>query len=605
MTESPPETELPDRSRKARMELLQGAALHWSHWLVVSFSLLLTFGAWYIADAQVDEKNRLEFERQSEQVVVLVQERMHLYENALWGGVALIDSHQGDLAYETWRDFATSLNIDKAYPGINGIGIIFNVDPAALPAFLQEQRDSRPSFKVHPEHDQMDYWPITYIEPIEPNKQAVGLDMAFEANRYAAVKKARDTGQAQVTGPITLVQDAKQTPGFLFYAPFYQGGKKPDTQEDRRNASHGVTYAPFIMGKLMQGTLASANRQVNITITDKDTLLYGDATDNVAEQSNVDPSPLYSKVVEVAMYGRIWRFHIESSLSFRRAVSSSQPLIILGGGLLIDALLLALFMVLVRANRRALTYADSVTFELREQSGQLARSNKDLEQFAYLASHDLKAPLNSINQIVGWIEEDCAHLLPEPSKKHLDLLKSRSKRLMKLLTDLLEYSQVGRVTYELTTANVAQIAAENLAMMGAQDRFQLEAPDQDILVLKVPFETVMRNLISNTIKHHDQTTGKIVIKCFQQDNGYRISYEDDGPGIPDDMHGKALEMFQTLRPRDQVEGSGMGLSLIKKIMEHVGGSLRIETGRKRGLHITVFWPLLQDGDHLLNNPQGR
>ena len=66
--------------------------------------------------------------------------------------------------------------------------------------------------------------PITYIEPVSTNAKAVGLDMAHEANRYAAAKQARDSGVARITGPIVLVQDEQHTPGFLFYAPFYRGG---------------------------------------------------------------------------------------------------------------------------------------------------------------------------------------------------------------------------------------------------------------------------------------------------------------------------------------------------------------------------------------------
>jgi CHASE1-domain containing sensor protein/two-component sensor histidine kinase len=582
----------PTMSTDARRALVQGTVLHWTHWLAVGCSLLLTFGAWYVADKQITEKNRLEFERQALQVVDLVQERMQLYENALRGGVAFIDANDGTVDHPKWREYAESLHIDLAYPGINGIGVIFNVKPDELPAYLAAERKHRPSYQIHPDHNQDEFWPITYIEPETPNQKAVGLDMAFETNRYTAVKKARDTGLPQVTGPITLVQDSRQTPGFLFYSPFYRSGAIPESVEERQSSVVGVTYAPFIMSKLMRGTLSRGNRQVQIKISDGADLLYNDAAET-GHDASVDPSPLFSTLTDLEIYGRTWTFDIDTNLAFRAAYSSSQPLFILGGGLLIDVMLLGLFIALIRANRKALKYADQMTDELKEQSDLLARSNADLEQFAYIASHDLKAPLNSINQIVGWIEEDCEDILPEESKKHLELLKSRSKRLMKLLTDLLEYSQVGRISHETRAVNIQKTAQDVLSLLGANEKFGLEAPDTTIQIPGVPFETIVRNLLSNTVKHHDGEAGKIQIRCNLAEAGYELEFEDDGPGIPDDLHEKAMAMFQTLRPRDQVEGSGMGLSLVKKIVETYDGTIRIVRNRQRGLEIHIFWPTAQ------------
>ena len=358
----------------------QGAALHWVHWLVIAFSLLLTIVAWYISSDQIKQKNRLEFMRQTEQVVDLVVERMQLYENALWGGVALMDANQGNVDYPTWKQYADSLNIDAAYPGINGIGVIYYLPVEEREAYLAEQHKLRPEFKIHPQHSRAELWPITYIEPVKPNLNAVGLDIAFEDNRYTAVAKARDTGRAQVTGPIILVQDAKKTPGFLFYAPFYKNGAKPETTEARRKEVVGATYAPFIMSKLMRGTLATANRQVHMRISDGGEELYMDQENSVQHASDIDPAPLFTTVVDMPVYGRTWQFEFESGRSFRAAHSSSQPLFILLGGIVIDILLLLLFVTLGRSTRRALTYADEVTADLRARSAELSSSNDKLEQ---------------------------------------------------------------------------------------------------------------------------------------------------------------------------------------------------------------------------------
>ena len=121
MTAIHPENTSANDTRKL---LVQRGSLHWVHWSVVILSVILTIGAWYISSEQVAEKNQAEFRRQAEQVITLVEERMHLYENALWGGVAFIDASRKKTTYNQWLAYASSVHIDEVYPGINGIGII-------------------------------------------------------------------------------------------------------------------------------------------------------------------------------------------------------------------------------------------------------------------------------------------------------------------------------------------------------------------------------------------------------------------------------------------------------------------------------------------------
>lgn len=218
-------------------------SLRCMHWLVVASSLLLTLGAWYVSQHQVDEKAQARFDYQIRQVVGQITERMQKYEDALWGGVAAINSQSNGIDYKEWKRFADTLHIDTKYPGINGIGVIFHVPPEKLEGYLAEERELRPDYNIHPKHDKNEYWPITYVEPVATNAKAVGLDIAFETNRHEAAKKARDTGLAQITAPIVLVQDAKKTPGFLFYAPFYEGNTIPATLEERQKKFIGMVLS--------------------------------------------------------------------------------------------------------------------------------------------------------------------------------------------------------------------------------------------------------------------------------------------------------------------------------------------------------------------------
>ncbi len=253
-------------------------SLYWYHWLILSCSLLLTFTAWHLVADQQREKTWLQFDYQSNQIIQLVQERMGQYEEALLAGVAMIDATHDDIDFFRWKTFASALSIEERYPGINGIGVIYYIPPERLDGYLTEMRQLRPNYGIHPPHKQNEYWPITYIEPLASNKEAEGLDMAHETNRFSAAKKARDTNSSQITGPIILVQDKKRTPGFLFYAPFYKSGSAHTTMEEHREVFKGLVYAPFIMEKLMQGTLQNKQRLVHFNIRDGEGLLYNELT---------------------------------------------------------------------------------------------------------------------------------------------------------------------------------------------------------------------------------------------------------------------------------------------------------------------------------------
>ncbi|MGB5580811.1 MAG: CHASE domain-containing protein, partial [Woeseia sp.] len=430
---------------EAERDRLAGAArLHWFHWLIVVLSGVLTLAAWYFAKNQVNEKNELRFEREATQVVELVKERMQKYEDALWSGVAAIHVAGGDISYDQWRSFADSLHIEKKYAGINGIGVIKQVPREFVLSHIARQRSVRPGYSVHPDHSAPELLPIVFIEPEAPNAQAVGLDIAHEANRYAAAQRSRDTGTAQITGPIVLVQDSGSTPGFLFYAPFYQSTELA-TVSERRESFVGMVYAPFVVKKLMEGTLDKDKRHVGITLADQGQVIYDE---NQSVDSDFDISPLFRQSINLELYGRTWTFDIQSTRAFRTAASSNQPTFILLGGLLIDSMLLTLFFMLSRASRHTLNFADRMTLALRHKADALAESNADLERFAYVASHDLKTPLRGIADLTTYLEEDLETYLASADAnpdvaKNFGRLRQQTRRMESLIKGILEYSSVG------------------------------------------------------------------------------------------------------------------------------------------------------------------
>ena len=228
--------------------------------------------------------------------------------------------------------------------------------------------------------------------------------------------------------------------------------------------------------------------------------------------------------------------------------------------------------------------------EREELITMLEKSNKDLDQFAYVASHDLKSPLNAIQKIINWIEEDCLDLIPEKSKEHFTLLKSRAQRMSQLLVDLLQYSRIGRYEYKSEMLDLEDLSNNIFELVGLPKKFSYEVEKVKLTVPRIPFEIVLRNLISNAIKHHDKETGMVKIDCETIRQYYVLKVSDDGSGIPPSLQKRAIEMFQTLQSRDVVEGSGMGLAIVKRILEHYDGYLSIDSDGKNGTTIIVKWP---------------
>ena len=218
--------------------------------------------------------------------------------------------------------------------------------------------------------------------------------------------------------------------------------------------------------------------------------------------------------------------------------------------------------------------------ELEAKQAELIRSNRDLEQFAYVASHDLKAPLRAIELLVQWIREGLEGYDKNNVQENLSLLERRTQRLSKLLDDLLAYSRAGRKVGQCRETDCNALVQDTIQLVNAPEGFEIavRGPLPVLVTYPTPLEQVLLNLINNAVKHHPGPTGRIEIACEEQDDRFVFSVEDDGAGIPQEYAERVFEMFQTLKPRDQVEGSGMGLAIVKRIVAWQGGKVWFEPG---------------------------
>ncbi len=220
-----------------------------------------------------------------------------------------------------------------------------------------------------------------------------------------------------------------------------------------------------------------------------------------------------------------------------------------------------------------------------------AASAQDLDNFAYAASHDLRAPLRAIDSLATWIAEDNGATLAQKSREHLDKMRQRVGRMERLLDDLLEYSRAGRMRGEVEEVDIAQLLEETVARLSPPNGFEVKitAEIESLRTNRSELAVVLGHLIENAIRHHDRTDGRVEVTVRDRGSYLEFSVSDDGPGIEPRFQSRVFAVFETLRPRDDVEGTGVGLSVVKKIVESRDGEISLESEGDRGTTFTFTW----------------
>jgi len=233
----------------------------------------------------------------------------------------------------------------------------------------------------------------------------------------------------------------------------------------------------------------------------------------------------------------------------------------------------------ITERRQAEQELEKLNKDLELAVWELRRANKELQEFAYIAAHDLKTPLRGIGTLAEWISKDYADKFDEDGRKQVRLLVGKAKQMNALIDDILQYSRLGHSNPEIQQVDLNKVLPEVISGINPPENIQI------IIENELPILTceqtqiiqVFQNLLSNAVEYMDKPKGQIRVGCVEQNGFWKFSVADNGPGIDQKYHKKIFKIFQTLSPRDRIDSTGIGLSIVKKIVELNGGVVWVES----------------------------
>lgn len=525
--------------------------------------------------------------------------KVKLYQYGLRGarGSVLTAGEHG-ISRTLFYRYSLTRDVDLEFPGARGFGFIRRVPVSDTTQFLADARaDGWPEFSIRElSPNSKERYVIQYIEPVERNKAAVGLDIASEHNRYVAATAAMLSGEVRLTGPITLVQaSGLPAQSFLILMPLYRSAKTPETAVEREKQAFGWSYAPLNMTEVLAHVRVDANQFIlsldDVTEPETPVRFFNNA---------LDTTGLYAVNAVHTIYGRSWRFNMTAQPAFIQSMHLQSP-VQLGLCGAIASLLLALLAGLVETNRRnreRLFVQQAKELELRESKYLAEAANRAKSMFLANMSHEIRTPMNAV---LGMLQLIKSTELSTQQHDYTSKAQIAAKSLLSLINDILDYSKIeaGKLELEQQPFNTEALLREldvvlspslgkkNVELLFDIDSSLPTAVEGD----KLRLHQVLVNLASNAIKF--TTDGEVVLQLTLlqlQDKKARVrfSVRDTGIGISPTQQLRIFEGFTQAEASTtrQYGGTGLGLVISKRIVELMGGELQLQSEPGKG---SCFW----------------
>jgi signal transduction histidine kinase len=543
----------------------------------------------------------------------------------------------------------------KRHASVTALQWIPRITGEKRTSFEEEARRSFPRFRIN-ETDQAGdliraaqrpvHFPVLYVQPYLLNKETLGLDLASDPVIMHILQQTRNAGKMRVSPPIPLQQEGRIEYGFTARLPVYNkidadktASKEEDTALDtlkkRQLQLRGFATGTFRIGEIVERALQNLSPSgidmVLYDISGKDERHYlyqHSSRKRTADTGQHKPGNRKSR--------ETWKFIQTINVTDRQweVLCTAVPgyfepdpwsgWVTLAGGLPFTALLTIYLSTLVGRTAKVKRLVNERTTQLVEVNAELnseinerlnaekklqrlnetleqrvaartaeaERHAEELEQFAYVTSHDLKAPLRGIANLAAWLEEDLREKLTETTREQLQLLRDRVLRMNALIEGLLEYSRIGKAAQSVVSVDTGELLAEIIDSLSPPDGVTIEvaANMPTLHTDRLHLYQVFSNLISNSIKHRKDGQGHTAVTVQERGEYYEFTVTDDGPGIAPEYHDRIFMMFQTLAVHDYGSNTGIGLALVKKIVQEHGGSIALESAEGKGATFRFSWP---------------
>lgn len=442
------------------------------------------------------------------------------------------------------------------------------------------------------------YYPVFYIEPLKANESALGYDLGSNPRRLKAIQKAMNSHQAVATEKIILVQSETPESAFLVFQSII-----------KEAVVKGFALGVFKVKPLID-KVKSQFKKLDVSLIMQDEnyeTLYQVGKINTQEQEGKSISTVFNLHRTVNIADRQWRIHFQ----FKPQINLEHrfwPIwsLIVGGFLIIGMLSYVLLIIIGQAEiterevKRRTTELETSKRTLGEQTNALEKSNQALEDFAYIASHDLKEPLRGVSNYCHFIIEDYQDKLDQRGTEMLENISTLTKKMESFINDLLKYSRLGHMEDEIVETDVGKVLNEiigNLKHITKQPHVNIivEQSLPTIYCNKVKIMEVFSNLIINAIKYNDNDNIKITIGCDINQPSPVFFVRDNGIGIPEHFQSKIFKIFQRLHTEEEYGGgAGAGLSIVKKIVELYQGTIWVKSQPNRGSTFYFTLPAVFD-----------
>ena len=550
---------------------------------VLVISLSLTVLAWQYVRESVETREKVRFDETARAVQEAIGRRTEAYLDAMFGARSFFYASE-TVERGEWMSFVEGLEPEERFQGLQTLGYAERVPPGKREAYSRRAEQAGLP-ELSPGGERPAYFPITLVGPSGPaNQDALSYDWYSVPAHRAAMDQARDTGSPRATGKIYISTEAAPVsgaflairPGYAVYLPVYREGEPTDTVAERRRAHEGFVFGFFGVDDLLRGVFDEPSSTVDFEVYDGGTLapsqlLYDD--DGV-QRAGEDDASRFSSTRRLEVAEREWSLYFASLDEFDQGRLATFVLL---SGIAVSLLLFGITSMLVRSR----ILSERAGRKLEDANYDLQAINRELEAFSYSVSHDLRAPLRSIDGFSQILLEDYKDDLGEEGQDYLGRVRKSAQRMGQLIDDLLELSRVTRGPLRRAPVDLSDMAEDVAGLLKASDperpgRFVISdglVGRGDARLLRV----VLENLLGNAWKFTSKEPETVVEFGSEWRKGTRTYYvKDNGAGFDEAYAGKLFGAFQRLHGPDEFDGTGVGLATVARVIRRHGGEVWAE-----------------------------